>query len=75
MREDATPEEGAELAFDEVGQPHPVGARGDRGEEGFQVLVDDPVQDRVGRGSRDVGSHDAAPSGFRAVATSASPIP
>jgi hypothetical protein len=61
MREDATPKEGAELAFDEVG--HPVGARGGRGEEGFQVLVDDPVQDRVGRGARDVGSHDAGPSG------------
>jgi len=31
MREDPAPEEGAELALDEAGQPHPVGARGGRG--------------------------------------------
>jgi len=29
--------------------------------------LDDPVQDRVGGGARDVGSHGAGPSGFRAV--------
>jgi hypothetical protein len=69
MREDAAPEESAELAFDEVGQPDPVGARGGRGEEAFQVFVDDPMQDRVSGGARDIGSHGAGPSGFRAVAT------
>jgi len=31
------------------------------------VLVDYPVQDRVGSGARDVGSHSAGPSAFRAV--------
>jgi hypothetical protein len=43
MREDAAPEESAELAFDEVRQPVPVRARGNRGKEGFQVLPDHPV--------------------------------
>jgi hypothetical protein len=62
-------EEGTELAFDEVGQPDSVGARGGRGEEGFQVLLDHAVQDRVGGGARDVGSHGAGSSGFRAVPT------
>jgi hypothetical protein len=38
------------------------------GEEAFQVFVDDPVQDRVGGGARDIGSHGAGPSRFRAVA-------
>jgi hypothetical protein len=33
------------------------------------VLLDDPVQDRVSGGARDVGSHGAGHSGFRAVAT------
>src|SRR5262245_38797059 len=70
MREDTAPEESAELAFDEGGQPDPVGARGGRGEEGFQVLQDHSVQDRVGGSAwGGVGSHGARPSGFRAVAT------
>ena len=69
MREDPAPEEGAELALDEAGQPHPVGARGGRGEEGLQVLPDHSVQDRVGGSAWDVRSHGARPSGFRAVAT------
>jgi hypothetical protein len=43
MREDTAPEESAELAFDEVRQPDPVRARGNRGKEGFQVLPDHPV--------------------------------
>jgi hypothetical protein len=68
MDEQATPEEAAELAFDEAGQADPVGARGGRGEEGLQVLPDDPVQDRVGGSAWGVGSHGARPSGFRAVA-------
>ena len=42
--EQAAPEEGAELAFDEVGQPHSIGARGGGGEEGF---IDHPMQDGV----------------------------
>jgi hypothetical protein len=67
MDEQSTPEEAAELAFDEAGQADPVGARGSGGEEGLQVLPDDPVQDRVGGGARDVGSHGAGPSGFRAA--------
>src|SRR5262249_25282991 len=29
--------------------------------------ADDPMQDRVCRGARDIGSHGAGPSGFRAV--------
>ena len=49
MDEQSAPEEGAELLLDEGEQPDPVGARGGRSEEGFQMLVDDPVQDRVGR--------------------------
>ena len=67
MDEQPTPEEAAELTLDEARQPHPVGARGGRGEEGLQVLPHHPVQDRVGGGARDVGSHGAGPSGFRAV--------
>jgi hypothetical protein len=61
------PQEAADLAFDEAGQADPVGARGSGGEEGLRVLPDDPVQDRVGGGARDVDSHGAGPSGFRAV--------
>jgi hypothetical protein len=68
MDEQPAPEEGTELAFDEVGQPDPVGARGGRGEEGFKVLLDHAVQDRVGGGTRDVGTHGAEPSVLRAVA-------
>ena len=34
-----------------------------------EVLVHDPVEDRVGSGARDVGSHGAGPSAFRAVPT------
>src|SRR5262249_52610872 len=49
LDEQSAPEEGAELLLDEGEQPDPVGARGGRSEEGFQMLVDDPVQDRVGR--------------------------
>ena len=67
MDEQPAPEEAAELAFDEARQADPVGARRRRGEEGLQVLPHDPVQDRVGGGARDVGSHGAGPSGFRAV--------
>ena len=67
MDEQPAPEEGAELALDEAGQSHPVGARGGRGEEGLQVLPDHSVQDRVGGSTWDVGSHGARPSGFRAV--------
>ena len=67
MREDAAPEESAELALDEAGQSQPVGARSGRGEEGFQVLPDHSVQDRVGGGAGDVRSHGAGASGFRAV--------
>jgi hypothetical protein len=33
----------AELALDEAGQRHPVGARGGLGEESFQVFMDGPV--------------------------------
>jgi len=44
MREDATAEEGAELPFDEAGQPDPVGLRGGRGEEGLQMLPDIPCR-------------------------------
>ena len=69
MCEDTTPEKAAELALDEAGQPDPVDARGGRSEEGLQMLLDRPVQDRVGGGARDVGSHGAGPSGFRAVPT------
>src|SRR5262245_40039445 len=69
MDEQPAPEEGAELALDDAGQPHPVGARGGRGEDGLQVLPDHSVQDRVGGSAWDVGSHGARPSGFRAVAT------
>ena len=69
MDEQPAPEEGAELALDEAGQPDPVGARGGRGEESLQVLPDHSVQDRVGGSARDVGSHGARPSGFRAVAS------
>ena len=65
--EQATPQAAAELAFDEAGQADPVGARCSGGEEGLQVVPDDPVQDRVGGGARDVGSHGAGPSGFRAA--------
>jgi hypothetical protein len=65
MDEQATPEEAAEL--NEAGQADPVGACGSGGEEGLEVLPDDPVQDRVGGGARDVGSHGAGPSGFRAA--------
>src|SRR5262245_6842197 len=68
MDEQPAPEEGAELALDEAGQSHPVGARGGRDEEGLQVLPDHSVQDRVGGSAWDVGSHGARPSGFRAVA-------
>jgi hypothetical protein len=32
------------------------------------VLLDHAMQDRAGRGARNVGSHGAGPSGFRAVA-------
>ena len=67
MDEQSTPEEAAELACDEAGQADPVGARGSGGEEDIQVLPDDPVQDRIGGGARDVGSHGAGPSGFRAA--------
>ena len=67
MGEDTAAEEAAELAFDEAGQADAVGARGRCGEEAFQVVLHHPVQDRVGGGARDVGSHGAAPSGFRAV--------
>ena len=67
MDEQPAPEEGAELALDEAGQPHPVGARSGCGQEGLQVLPDHSVQDRVGGGAWDVGSHGARPSGFRAV--------
>ena len=49
------------------GSPTRVGARGGRGEEGLQMLLHHPVQDRVGGGARDVGSHGAGSSGFRAV--------
>jgi hypothetical protein len=55
----ARTEEGAELAFDEAGQADPVGARGDCGEEGLQVLPDHSVQDRVGGSAGYVGSHGA----------------
>jgi hypothetical protein len=33
----------AELALDEAGQRHSVGARGGLGEEAFQVFMDGPV--------------------------------
>jgi hypothetical protein len=57
MREDAAPEESAEVAFDEVGQPDPVGTRGGRGEEAFSVLLEDfgrrsPLTPVVGRSRR-----------------------
>src|SRR5262249_50944612 len=68
MDEQPAPEEGAELALDEMGQADPVGTRGGRGEEGLQVLPDDPVQDRVDGSAWGVSSHGARPSGFRAVA-------
>ena len=58
MDEQPAPEEGAELALDEAGQSHPVGARGGGGEEGLQVLPDHSVQDRVGGSAWDVGSLD-----------------
>ena len=67
MDEPATPEEAAELALDEAGQADPVGAGGGCGEEGLQMLLDHPVQDRVGSGARSVGSHGAGPSDFCAV--------
>jgi len=38
MDEQSAPDEVAELAFDEVGQPHPVGARSGCGEEGLQSV-------------------------------------
>src|SRR5262249_18508345 len=68
MDEQSAPEEGAELALDEAGQPDPVGVRSGRGEEGLQMLPDHSVQDRIGGGAWDIGSHGAAPSGFRAGA-------
>jgi len=55
MDKQPAPEEGAELALDEAGKSHPIGARGGRGEEGLQVLLDDPVQDRVGLERRWLG--------------------
>src|SRR5262249_9624619 len=67
MDEQPAPEEGAELALDEAGQPDPVGVRGGRGEEGLQMLLNHRVQDRVGGGSGDVGSHGAGSSAFHAV--------
>jgi hypothetical protein len=69
MDEQPAAEEAAEFPFDEVGQPDALGARGGRGEEGLQVFLHHPVQDSVGGGARDVGSHGAGPSGFRAGAT------
>jgi hypothetical protein len=71
MDEQSAPEEAAELALDEARQPLPAGARRGGGEERLQVLLHHAVQDRLGRGARDVGSHGAGPSGFRAVAATA----
>jgi len=68
MDEQPAPEESAELALDKAGQSHPVGARRGRGEEALHMLLDHAMQDRAGRGARNVGSHGAGPSGFRAVA-------
>ena len=62
MDEQPAAEEAAELALDEAGQADPVGAGGGRGEEGLQMLLDHPVQDRVGGGARSVGSHGAGPA-------------
>jgi hypothetical protein len=67
MNEQSTPEEGAELALDGLRQADAIGARRRRGEEALEVVPHDPVQDRVGGSARDVGSHGAGPSGFRAV--------
>jgi hypothetical protein len=63
MDEQPAPEEGTELALDEAGQPHPVGARSCCGQEGLQVLPDHSVQDRVGGSTWDVASHGARLSG------------
>ena len=68
MDEQPAPDKGAELALGEAGQPHPVGARGGRGEEGLQVLPEHSVQDCVDGSAWGVGSHGVRPSGFRAVA-------
>jgi hypothetical protein len=67
MDEQSTPQEATELAFDEAGQPDPVGARGGGGEEGLQIFLHHAVQDGVDGGARDVGRHGTGPSGFRAV--------
>src|SRR5262249_41322565 len=67
MDEQSTPEQGAELAFDEAGQPRPVGAGGRRGEEGLQMLADYSVQNGVAASAWSVESHGARPSGLRAA--------
>ena len=46
MGEDAALQEGVELCFDKLGQPRP-GLAFDLGQEGFEVLLDQLVEDGV----------------------------
>ena len=65
MAEQPGPKEGANSRSMKSGH---VSARGAAARKGSRCSWDDPMQDRVGGGARDVGSHGARPSGWRAVA-------
>src|SRR5207245_172490 len=67
-REHAARQELAELALDESGETATVGAVGDLAQEGFQVVADEAMEDRVLRGPRLIGGGAHARRGSQVCA-------